>query len=114
MKRPFAVSVTYPTRESAEESSCELVRRRLAACCQISEITSIYFWKEAIVKETEYKLIAKTFSSLFAGIQEFVAGSHPYEVPEITGMEMHLASRQYLEWMNSCVDDTGQAPNTRQ
>ncbi|UYI27520.1 periplasmic divalent cation tolerance protein CutA [Encephalitozoon cuniculi] len=49
MKRPFAVSVTYPTRESAEESSCELVRRKLAACCQISEITSIYFWKEAIV-----------------------------------------------------------------
>ncbi|ADM11424.1 CutA-like periplasmic divalent cation tolerance protein [Encephalitozoon intestinalis ATCC 50506] len=103
-RKPFVVFTTYPTRESAEKASYELVNRRLAACCQISKITSVYSWDGSVKRETEYKLAAKTFSSLFVKIQEFMAEDHPYEAPQVVGIEIHSMSEQYLRWMNLNTD----------
>ncbi|AFN82903.1 CutA-like periplasmic divalent cation tolerance protein [Encephalitozoon romaleae SJ-2008] len=99
------VFTTYPTKESAEKVSYELLARKLAVCCQISQVASIYSWKGSVEKETEYKLTIKTSSSLFDKIQRFMEESHPYEVPEIIGIEARSASKEYLEWLHLQIDN---------
>ncbi|AFM98181.1 CutA-like divalent cation tolerance protein [Encephalitozoon hellem ATCC 50504] len=104
MPHLLIVFTTYPSQESAEKASCDLITRRLAACCQISQVTSIYPWKGNVERETEYKLTIKTFTCLFNMVKKLIEESHPYEVPEIVGIEAHSASGRYSEWMELCMD----------
>ncbi len=78
-----------------------VLKNRLAACAQISnEIESIYWWKDDIVKSTEYVLTLKTKEVLYQQIEDIVKSNHPYDTPEIIGVSLSYIESEYRQWLS--------------
>ena len=68
----IAVVTTVGSREEAQRLARTLVERRLAACAQISEIESIYRWKDAVQQEPEFRLLLKTTDERYAEVERAI------------------------------------------
>ncbi|WP_163336709.1 divalent-cation tolerance protein CutA [Desulfopila sp. IMCC35008] len=100
MDKPLIVQTTVETKQNGQQLADSLLRKRLAACCQISgPIESRYWWQGEIEHSPEYLLSLKTFSSLFVKVEQLIAEEHPYDVPEIIAMEITNISASYRNWM---------------
>jgi periplasmic divalent cation tolerance protein len=64
-------------------------------------IESIYRWGGEVVEDQEWLLIAKTRSERFDSINDVVSEMHSYEVPPVLMVEMAMASRPYLDWIDT-------------
>ena len=64
-------------------------------------IESIYRWGGEVVEDQEWLLIAKTRSERFDSINNVVSEMHSYEVPPVLMVEMAMASRPYLDWIDT-------------
>jgi len=80
-----------------------LVENRLAACVNITDVTSVYEWKGKIENDSEKLLIIKTVESKFPELAQFIKKNHSYECPEIIAMEVKAGSEEYIDWVNSVV-----------
>lgn len=76
-----------------------LIKRRLAACCDIFPIDSIYWWNNKIVKEKEVVLIAKTLKKNFKKIEKEIKKLHSYTVPCILEIPIGRVNSKYLNWL---------------
>ena len=94
------VSTTFETREQAEKLAQELVERRMAACVQLTPVTSFYRWKGEIERAEEVLLAAKTTAARADEILAFIAQHHPYEVPEILVTPVLAGHAPYLQWID--------------
>ena len=54
------VTVSCGSRADAEGLAAGILEKRLAACAQLSEITSFYEWKGRLHKEPEVLMLIKT------------------------------------------------------
>jgi periplasmic divalent cation tolerance protein len=96
------VFITVPSREVGHEIATLLVEENLAACVNIvTGITSIYRWQDAIERDDELLLIAKTKSSYFERLATTVKRVHPYEVPEVIALPVVAGSNEYLAWIDT-------------
>lgn len=99
---PVIVYSTAPDLACAERLATGLLENRLAACVQlIPGLTSVYRWKDEIHKDSEVQLAIKTRSANLQAIKDFVAGHHPYEVPELVVVAIAGGSSEYLEWLET-------------
>lgn len=94
------VTTTFEDREQAEQMARELVERRMAACVQLTPITSFYRWKGEIERAEEVLLTAKTTAARAQEILSFIAQRHPYEVPEILVTSVLAGHAPYLQWID--------------
>ena len=90
---------TYPDKKSISRVAHDVVERKLAACVNYTEINSIYSWKGKIKDDKEVLVLFKTTKELKQKLKEEIAGSHPYEVPEIVELKMDDVSLPYLKWL---------------
>jgi periplasmic divalent cation tolerance protein len=98
--------VTVDTRESAEIIAVSLVQEKIAACVNIiSQVRSIYSWKNKICDEKEFLLIIKTKYSLFETLKTRVKQAHPYEIPEIICFNILDGLPEYLNWINDSTQN---------
>ncbi len=98
------VLTTAPNSEEAERLAREIVNARLAACVQIlPQITSFYFWENAVQKDLEHLLLIKTLPEKFDELEEFIQANHSYEVPEIVALSAEKVSQSYLNWIKENV-----------
>ena len=94
------VLTTTSDLAEAETLASRLIEEKLAACVQVlPPMTSVYFWKGAIEKQTEHLLLIKTLDEKFEALQAFVQENHSYEVPEIVAVRAEQVSGSYLVWM---------------
>jgi periplasmic divalent cation tolerance protein len=93
------VLTTTNDLDEADRLAAGLVSNQLAACVQITEITSHYVWKGAAVKENEYLMILKTRSVLYPKIEAFILSEHRYETPELILLPIESGFEKYLEWI---------------
>lgn len=99
------IFTTVSEKEDAEKLARAVVGEKLAACVQIiPQITSVYFWKDEIQKDSEFLLLIKTFAEKYASLEKFLLANHPYEVPEIVAVEAEKVSTGYLDWMKNYLD----------
>jgi periplasmic divalent cation tolerance protein len=98
---PISVVVTsVGTEQQAVEISEELVARRLATCINIVPcLRSIYRWKGKICDDSEYLLIIKTRSALFAAVSEAIRELHSYELPEVLEFPVASAEPNFQAWV---------------
>lgn len=95
----FMIITTTGSREEAEHLAKILVENSLAACVQISAITSIYTWQDALHKDAEHLLLIKTRSALYQDVEEAICRHHSYETPEIIAVPILAGSAAYLAWI---------------
>jgi dephospho-CoA kinase len=93
--------------EDAQRIASILVRKHLAACVNISEVKSCYFWDGRICDESEWRLSCKTTERALAPAMECVRANHPYELPAITSTELSRSDIRTLSWIaESCGTET--------
>jgi periplasmic divalent cation tolerance protein len=99
--KALIVLTTCSGRSQAQKLARHLLKKRLAACVQISApIQSHYRWKGRIQQDREVHVWIKTKSSLFNALSREIGRIHSYEVPEILSIRSDNGSRTYLQWMD--------------
>ena len=94
------VITTCGSSEEGEKLASQLVESKLAACVQLSSITSYYRWEGKVNRDPEYKLLIKTRKALYDQVENFIKENHSYDVPEIIELPIQSGSKEYLSWID--------------
>ncbi|MBI3307084.1 MAG: divalent-cation tolerance protein CutA [Candidatus Omnitrophica bacterium] len=90
-----------PSLKEARRLSSLLLKKKLAACINISaKVESHYWWKGKKQKAGEVLLLIKTRSALFNKLEKVLRENHSYSVPEIIALPIVRGSQKYLNWLN--------------
>lgn len=95
---------TFPSEESVVDVADKVVRDRLCACVNFTQIRSIYSWRGKIEDQKEFVALFKTTATSAKRLKAEIARLHPYEVPEIVELKMQDVSRPYLSWLAESTD----------
>ncbi|MGF1523928.1 MAG: divalent-cation tolerance protein CutA [Leptolyngbyaceae cyanobacterium] len=102
------ILVTVNSQETAHAIAEALVHDQLAACVNLFPVQSIYTWKGAVQKDSEWQLVIKTRLAQFASLEAKLTEIHPYEVPEIIALPIVQGSSAYLQWLGGQVGSRGE------
>lgn len=94
---------TYPDKKSIQKIANNLVRSRLAACVNITKISSVYSWQGKVENADEFLAVFKTTQKNKLKLKEQIKKTHPYMVPEIAELAVKDLNKPYLQWL---VDST--------
>jgi periplasmic divalent cation tolerance protein len=103
-KEYCAILTTCANREEAEHLARLLVESRLAACVQMTGVTSFYEWDGALNRDDEQLLLIKAPSASYGKIEEFISRNHSYDVPEIVQIPIREGSKAYLKWIDTVTE----------
>jgi periplasmic divalent cation tolerance protein len=93
------VYITAPNEKEAKRIADVLVSERLAACCNIFKVDSVYWWKGKIEKAGEYGIFVKTKKSLVEKIIKRVKEIHSYSVPCVVSFDIEKGNKDFLNWI---------------
>ncbi len=94
------IYVTCETRDEALKIAKIVVKDRLAACANIhGDITSVYWWEEAIQEGQEIAMILKTRSDLVGKLTERIKELHSYECPCVVALPIEGGNHKFLDWI---------------
>ena len=79
------------------------MREKLAACVNITKISSIYLWQGKIENTDEFLAVFKTTQKNKAKLKSKIKSTHPYKVPEIAELTLRDLNKPYMQWL---VDST--------
>lgn len=96
------VITTCSSQDEAQSIASGIVEQKLAACVQVSPITSYYTWQSKVCCEPEIRLTMKTRPGLYNALEAFILGHHTYDVPQIVKIPIAGGFKPYLDW----IDDT--------
>ena len=100
MSYSYCVMITTTgNQEEANRLARILVSRQLAACVQITSITSWYTWKGVVNQEAEFLLLIKTATHLYHEVEATILENHSYETPEIIQLPIEQGLDRYLGWI---------------
>ena len=93
------VITTCGSQNEAEQLAGSIIEAKLAACIQLSDIRSYYFWEGKVNHDPEVLLFIKTRSDLYPDLESHINTHHSYEVPEIIRIPIEGGLPAYLEWI---------------
>ncbi len=99
--------VTFPADRDALKWAKSLVERKLAACVNLLEVKSLYWWKGKIEEAGENLLLIKTSSGKSEELRRVIESEHPYSVPEIVELEVEKVNQPYLRWVLESIGEEG-------
>jgi periplasmic divalent cation tolerance protein len=91
------VYITAPP-DAASEIAESLVEKRLAACVNQLECSSVFRWEGDVVSEEEVILLAKTTDECYSDLREHVLEAHPYDVPCIERFDESAVLPAFAAW----------------
>lgn len=97
--KPVIIVSTYPDKKTVTKTANELVKKRLAACANISKISSIYSWKGKIENTSEFLVLFKTTQKNKNALKKAIKKTHPYVIPEIAEIDIISINQPYLKWL---------------
>ena len=97
--RPVIIVSTYPNKKSIMKIAHKVVRTQIAACVNISKISSVYAWKGKIENSNEYLAFFKTTEKNKKLLKNEIKKNHPYDVPEIAEIKISSINKSYLDWL---------------
>ncbi|MEE9143091.1 MAG: divalent-cation tolerance protein CutA [Gammaproteobacteria bacterium] len=99
------VFCTCPDAGTAGQIATALVERRLAACVnRLGQVGSTYRWQGAVEGAEEVLLLIKTSRAAYADLEQAIVELHPYELPEIVGIDIDTGLPGYLDWVTKCTE----------
>lgn len=94
------VYVTAPSLEAGERVASTLVEERLAACVNVVEgVTSYYWWEGEVQREREVLLLVKTQAGCLDRLVARVRELSGYEVPATSALPVVGGNADYLRWV---------------
>ena len=97
--KPIMIISTYPDKKSITSIANELVKKKLVACVNITQVSSIYSWEGKIENSAEFIAIFKTTLKNKKTLKEKIKETHPYKVPEIAEIDVASINKPYLNWL---------------
>ena len=101
--KPTIIVSTFPDKKSITKIANDVVKSKLAACVNITKISSIYAWLGKIENTPEYLALFKTTTKNKKSLKEKIKDTHPYDVPEIAEIDVDSINKPYLDWL---IDST--------
>ncbi len=95
------IKTTYPTVSKAKDLANVLLKEKLAACVQLTQIESLYSWHEKIENEAEILVTIKTKSFNYERIEKLIKKHHEYRVFQIVSIKIDKGYKPYLDWIDS-------------
>jgi len=102
MAKVCMIYITFSSRKEAKRIAKILISKKIAACCNVFPIESVYWWKGKIENGKEFVLIAKTLSKKVKQLKEIVKKEHPYTIPFIGVLNAEV-NEEYFEWMKESL-----------
>jgi len=100
----IVIFITSGSQEEAKKLARVLVEEKLAACVNIlSDVESLYWWKDKIESSKEWMLVVKTQGKMVNKIVKRVKEIHSYEVPEIIALPIVEGNKDYLQWISDAL-----------
>jgi len=93
------VMTTTANKEQAEKIARAVLEARLAACVQIQDVTSYYWWDGKINCDAEQLLFLKTTAEHYDALEAAIIANHSYDTPEILLVPVERGLDKYLSWM---------------
>jgi periplasmic divalent cation tolerance protein len=90
---------TYPDKKSISKIANVLVKNKLAACVNITKISSVYSWQGKIENADEFLAVFKTTQKNKLRLKKEIKKTHPYKVPEIAELSVVDINKPYLQWL---------------
>jgi periplasmic divalent cation tolerance protein len=110
---PIFVYMTASSAEEAKKLGRALVEARLAACVNILDrMTSFYWWQGKIEEGSEAVLIAKTTRKHLKALTAKVKSLHSYTVPCVVGLPIQGGNKDFLDWIGVETKDAKGALTT--
>jgi len=101
--QPVLIHCSAGSIENAEQIAKELIHEHLAACVQISPISSVYRWQGVVNHEPEFSLQIKTSSQHVREVEKLIKRLHTYDLPEMIVVPIIDGSPEYLGWLHDSV-----------
>ena len=101
--KPVIIVSTFPSKQSVTIIDNQIVKKKLAACVNITKISSVYTWKGKIVNQDEYLALFKTTKKNQLTLKKELEKLHPYDVAEIAEINVESINQPYMKWL---VDST--------
>ena len=101
--QPIMIVSTYPDKKSISKIANKLVKSKIAACVNVTKISSIYSWQGKIENTDEYLAVFKTTQKNKKKLKAEIKNTHPYKVPEIAELNVTDINKPYLQWL---IDST--------
>jgi periplasmic divalent cation tolerance protein len=103
--KTIIIQTTCSTKEEAKKIAEVLIKEKLAACVQLSEIESLYVWNEKFCCDNETLMSAKTRKENFEKVKSKIKELHSYDVPEIIQIDITNASKKYLKFIGDNTNE---------
>ena len=104
----------YPSAVAARRAVKGALDRRLAACASSIAQSSTFLWRGRRETASETLVVFKTAPKTVGALVRYLAGTHPYRVPEIAEVDVMRAEPRYLAWLSGIVDpSSGHRPGGR-
>ena len=97
--RACVVMTTVPNKEQAEKVARAALVARLAACVQVQDVTSYYWWEDKINRDGEQLLYLKTTPDKYEALEALLIENHSYDTPEMLQLPVERGLEKYLSWM---------------
>ena len=101
--KPVIIVSTFPSKQSVTSIANQIVKKKLAACVNITKISSVYSWKGKIENKDEYLALFKTTKKNQIALKKELEKLHPYDVAEIAEINVESINQPYMKWL---VDST--------
>jgi periplasmic divalent cation tolerance protein len=104
----YLVYCTVANQEEAKSIAQILIRKKLAACCNIVPgVSSVFCWNGEIEESNESLMLIKTTQKKYEQLEKEIKMIHSYSVPEIIATKLETGSSAYVDWIIECVDKQG-------
>lgn len=96
------VYTTFPSKDSAESISTQLLKGKYIACYNIFTITSGYWWQGTTQNENEFVSVMKTVEEKIPNLELKYLELHPYDIPCFVYWSIK-ASKSYEAWIRQSL-----------
>ena len=93
------IQTTTDSIKIAESISEMLVKDNISPCVQIiSNVKSLYQWKDKVEHSSEILLLIKTIPENVQKCKDIILKRHNYDTPELIVMEGYILEDNYQTW----------------
>ncbi len=87
---------------NAKKLGKNILKNKLAACINFTEVSSLYWWEERLEETNEIQLLIKTKLNLKSKLLKHIENIHSYNLPEVICIK-GSSIKKYFGWLEEVV-----------